>query len=133
MKRILFNRFTLIIFLLILFIFVSALSYATTVCADLADSVFRLHVIANSDTDFDQNLKYIVRDKVIDYMENLCKEGCSKQDYIEIAQNNIDNIKTIAQNTILENGYNYNVNVSVGNFEFPTKTYGDVSFPARFL
>ncbi len=133
MKKIIFNRFTLIIFLLLLFIFVSAISYATNVSADLANSVFRLHVIANSDTDFDQNLKYIVRDKVIEYMQTLCEKGISKQDYIEIAQNNIDNIKKVAQDTILENGYTYNVNVSIGNFEFPTKTYGDVSLPARLL
>ncbi len=133
MKKIIFNRYTLLIFLLLLFIFVSALSYATKVSAHLADSVFRLHVIANSDEDFDQNLKYIVRDKVIEYMEGLCKDGVSKQDYIQIAENNIDNIKQVALRTVLENGYNYDINVSIGSFEFPTKTYGDVSFPARFL
>ena len=31
---------------------------------------------------------------------------------------------------IKENGYNYDVNIRIGNFEFPTKTYGDISFPA---
>lgn len=76
MKKFLLNRFTLIIFLLLLFIFVSALSYATNVSAHLADSVFRLHVIANSDSDSDQNLKYMVRDKVIEYMKTICKERC---------------------------------------------------------
>lgn len=133
MKKFLFNRFTLIIFLLLLFIFVSALSYATNVSAHIADSVFRLHVIANSDSDEDQNLKYIVRDKVIEYMKTICDDGISKEDYINIAQNNLGNIKKVAQDTVLENGYNYGVNVSIGNFEFPTKTYGDVSFPARIL
>ena len=132
MKKILFNRFTLVIFLLLLFIFTSALSYATNVSAHLADSVFRLHVIANSDSNEDQNLKYIVRDKVIEYMESICESGISKEDYIKIAENNLDNIKQITENTILENGYNYKVNVRIGNFEFPTKTYGDVSFPAGF-
>ncbi len=132
MKKIIFNRFTLIIFLLLLFIFISALSYATNVSAHIQDSVFRLHVIANSDSDFDQNLKYKVRDKVIEYMESICSEGSSKEEYIEIAKNNIDNIKKVAKDTIIENGYNYDVNVSVGNFEFPTKSYGDVSFPAGF-
>lgn len=133
MKKIILNRYTLLIFLLLLFIFVSALSYATEVSAHLADSVFRLHVIANSDEDFDQNLKYMVRDKVIEYMQTICKEDFSKQDYIKLAENNIDNIKQVALNTVLENGYDYNINVSIGNFEFPTKTYGDVSFPARIL
>lgn len=133
MKKFLLNRFTLIIFLLLLFIFISALSYATEVSEDLADSVFRLHVIANSDSDSDQNLKYIVRDKVIEYMKTICENGISKDDYIKIAQDNLENIKKVAQDTVIENGYNYNVNVSIGNFEFPTKTYGDVSFPARIL
>lgn len=132
MKKLIFNRFTLIIFLLLLFIFISALSYATNVSAHLADSVFRLHVIANSDADFDQDLKYKVRDKIIEYMETICLDNSSKEDYINIAKNNIDNIKAIAKETILENGFNYDVNVSIGNFEFPTKTYGDVSFPAGF-
>lgn len=133
MKKFLLNRFTLIIFLLLLFIFISALSYATEVSEDLADSVFRLHVIANSDSDSDQNLKYIVRDKVIEYMKTICENGISKDDYIKIAQDNLENIKKVAQDTVIQNGYNYNINVSIGNFEFPTKTYGDVSFPARIL
>lgn len=132
MKKFLLNRFTLIIFLLLLFIFISALSYATEVSEDLANSVFRLHVIANSDSDSDQNLKYIVRDKVIEYMKTICEDGISKDDYIKIAQDNLENIKIVAQDTVIQNGYNYNVNVSIGNFEFPTKTYGDVSFPAGF-
>lgn len=132
MKKFLLNRFTLIIFLLLLFIFISALSYATEVSEDLANSVFRLHVIANSDSDSDQNLKYIVRDKVIEYMKTICEDGISKNDYIKIAQDNLENIKIVAQDTVIQNGYNYNVNVSIGNFEFPTKTYGDVSFPAGF-
>ncbi len=131
MKKI-FNRFTLIIFLLLLFIFTSALSYATNISTHLADSVFRLHVIANSDSEADQNLKYIVRDKVIEYMQTICESGISKENYIQIALDNLDNIKQVAQNTVLENGFSYNVNVSIGNYKFPTKTYGDVSFPAGF-
>ena len=40
--------------------------------------------------------------------------------------------KNIAQNVVKENGYDYEVNVEIGNFSFPTKTYGDISFPAGF-
>ena len=39
-------------------------------------------------------------------------------------------LHNIAKKVIKENGYKYNVNISIGNFEFPTKTYGDISFPA---
>ena len=60
--------FILLIFLLSLYIFISAYSYVTLVSNDLQESVFRLHVIANSDSKEDQNLKYEVRDNLIQYM-----------------------------------------------------------------
>ena len=34
------------------------------------------------------------------------------------------------QNAIKQNGYDYEVNIKIGNFDFPTKTYGDISLPA---
>ena len=122
----------ILIFLFLLYIFINAYSYVNAVSNNLSDNVFRLHVIANSDSVEDQNLKYIVRDKLISYMNNLCSNCTNKEEAIEIVNNNISSFQEIAQNTILENGYNYNVTVEVGNFEFPTKTYGDISFPAGY-
>ena len=92
--------------------------------------MFRLHVIANSDRKEDQNLKYIVRDKLIEYMNNIAKDCSSKEEVISIAKNNISNFENIARKTIEENGYNYNVTVEIGNFDFPTKSYGDITLPA---
>ena len=54
----------------------------------------------------------------------------SKQDVIECVQNNINKFQNLAQQTVYDNGYNYPVNVKIGNFKFPTKTYGDISFPS---
>ena len=122
----------ILIFLFLLYIFINAYSYVNAVSNNLSDNVFRLHVIANSDSVEDQNLKYIVRDNLISYMNNLCSNCTNKEEAIEIVNNNISSFQEIAQNTILENGYNYNVAVEVGNFEFPTKTYGDISFPAGY-
>ena len=59
-------------FLLILYTGICAISYASTTSSDIAESVFRLHVIANSNSEEDQNLKYKVRDKLLNYMNNLC-------------------------------------------------------------
>ena len=47
-------------FLFFVYTTICAISYANTISTDISDSVFRLHVIANSDSDTDQNLKYIV-------------------------------------------------------------------------
>ena len=118
--------------LLSLYIFVCAYGYVSAVSSELSNSVFRLHVIANSDSEEDQNLKYIVRDSLIEYMNNLCKDCLAKEEVIEIAKEHLSDFKTIAENTIKEQGFSYSVNVEIGNFEFPTKTYGDISFPAGY-
>ena len=115
-----------------LFIYTSlcAFSYAKSTSSDIADSVFRLHVLANSDSSEDQALKYKVRDNLLKYMNSICAETTSKDEAISIANNHLDDFKKIAENTISANGYNYTVQMQIGNFEFPTKTYGDISLPA---
>ena len=49
-----------------------------------------------------------------------------------LVSDNLENFKSIAQDTVYENGYNYDVNVEIGNFTFPTKTYGDIALPAGY-
>ena len=122
----------ILIVLISIFIFVNAYNYVEVISDNLYNSVFRLHVIANSDSEEDQELKYIVRDNLINYMNEKCKNLSSKEDVIQYAKNNLVDIKNIAENTIKENGYNYPVVVEIGNYEFPTKWYGDISFPEGF-
>lgn len=122
-----------IIFLLIIYILLCIDSYVNAVSNNISSSVFRLHVIANSDSVEDQSLKYKVRDKILEYTNTLIDVNSnSKEDIINIANQNIDILKSIAQNTVYENGFNYNVNISIGNFYFPTKYYGDISLPAGY-
>lgn len=119
-------------FLFFIYTSICAISYANQVSNDIANSVFRLHVIANSDSNEDQNLKYIVRDKLLEYMNELCINCSTKEEAISIAQNNLNNFKELALQTIREEGFDYSVNVNIGNFEFPTKYYGDISLPAGY-
>ena len=56
----------ILLFLLFLYISISAISYVNAVSSDIENSVFRLHVIANSDTKEDQDLKYKIRDNLIE-------------------------------------------------------------------
>ena len=119
-------------FLLFLYTSICAISYAQNVSTDIANSVFRLHVIANSDSTEDQNLKYKVRDNLLDYMNSLCQNCESKQEAISIVEKNKDTFEQIAKQTIKEEGYSYSVKINIGNFEFPTKNYGDISLPAGY-
>ena len=126
------KRFLIVIILFSLFVFISALSYVDAVSEDISNSVFRLHVIANSDSDEDQSLKYKVRDKVLEYMNEIAKDCTSKEEVINLAYEYQDEFKQIAENVIKENGYDYDVNIKIGNFEFPTKYYGGISLPAGY-
>jgi len=126
------KRFFMLLFLLSLFIIVSAFSYVNAVSGNIADNVFRLHVIANSNSDADQALKYKVRDNIINYMESLPADLNNKNAVIETAKEHLDDIKQVALDTIHQNGFNYDANVEIGNFDFPTKKYGDISLPAGF-
>ena len=116
--------------LLILYTFICANNYVRAVSSDISNSVFRLHVIANSDSDADQNLKYKVRDSLLDYMNSLCTNIASKEDAIAIVRNHKKDFENIALEVIHQEGFNYPVNINIGNFEFPTKSYGNISLPS---
>lgn len=122
----------ILLFLLFLYISISAISYVNAVSSDIENSVFRLHVIANSDTKEDQDLKYKVRDNLIEYMNSLCKDVTSKEEAIKISKLHEEDFLNIANNNIKENGYSYPVTIEFGNFSFPTKDYGDISLPAGY-
>lgn len=126
----LFKRFLLLIVLFLFYTFICAFSYASSVSSDIADNVFRLHIIANSDTDEDQNLKLIVRDNILNYMKEIASSVSSKEEAVEIITSHLDDFYNIAIDTIRNAGYDYDVNLSVGQFDFPTKEYGDISLPA---
>lgn len=123
---------SILTFLIVIYSGICAFSYAKNVSLDISESVFRLHVIANSDSKEDQDLKYKVRDSLLEYMNNICKNCSSKEEAISLVEKNKENFKKIAEDTIKSEGYSYTVNINVGNFKFPTKTYGDISLPAGF-
>lgn len=124
------KSFILLSLLLFLYVFISAQSYVTAVSTNLSDAVFRLHVIANSDTDADQALKLKVRDSLLAYMNEICSNCSTKDEAISLANQHKDEFQKIAEQTITNNGYNYSVKINIGNFYFPTKNYGDISLPA---
>ena len=120
----------LLIFLLFIYIFISAQNYVTAVSSNLSNAVFRLHVIANSNTKEDQELKLKVRDSLLEYMNSICSNCSTKQEAISIAIANTSHFQKIAEKTITDNGCNYSVKINIDNFYFPTKNYGDISLPA---
>ena len=126
------KNISIILLLLFLYTIICAQNYVSAVSTNLSEAVFRLHVIANSDSDEDQSLKLKVRDSLLNYMNNLCVDCSTKKKAISLATIHKNEFQQIAENTIKENGYNYPVRININNFYFPTKNYGDITLPAGF-
>lgn len=95
----------------------------------IAKKVVRLHIIPNSNSTFDQNLKLQVRDKIVEYLSPKLLKSSSIEESKIIIADNIENIKQISKE-ITSQYSNYEINVSLGESNFPTKAYNDYSFPA---
>lgn len=97
---------------------------------EIAEKILRFHVIANSDSKEDQELKLKVRDAVGLYMKDEMKNVNSRKEAEQIANANLENIEKIAEEVIEKEGKSYTVNALVGQVDFPVKTYGNYSFPS---
>lgn len=97
--------------------------------AGIAEGIIRFHVRANSDSYEDQQLKLLVKDRVVTYLEPLLAASGSTQESREILENNTDEIRELALQTLQEEGSSYDVSVYFENSYFPMKSYGDITFP----
>lgn len=99
-------------------------------CENLRENVFRLHIIANSDSKNDQQLKLKVRDAILKESDALFLGADSLEDAIALTKENIPKIEEIANNAIKESGYDYSVSVKVEESFFDTRVYDDFTLPA---
>lgn len=95
----------------------------------IAKEIIRFHVRANSDSQEDQQLKLLVKDRVVTYLEPLLKESESTKQSRAILQEQSEEIRRISLDTLRAAGSNYDVSVYFENSYFPMKSYGDVTFP----
>lgn len=93
------------------------------------DKVIRFHVIANSNTFEDQQLKYKVRNSIISSFDREFQNITTKDESEKIIVDKIDDIRKQAEDTIHSEGYDYNVDVYYGNFRFPRKQYDNIVLP----
>ena len=99
-------------------------------CECISDKIFRLHIIANSDQDFDQDLKLKVRDRILKDFGSKFKNLSYLVSAEKLTEENIENIKKSAIDEIKANGYDYPVEIYITRMYFNTRTYDDISMPA---
>lgn len=130
-KRILISVSILIVMILAITVVIGNEIRKIDACTyDYREKLIRFHVIANSDSEDDQELKLKVRDAVIAYLEPKLEKSSSIEESEEIIKGEYKNLEEISKNIIDENGYTYNVAIGLKYSNFPAKQYSSVVLPA---
>lgn len=126
--RLVFSCVILTVTAFFLFIF-SFFNQPDSAVAFSQENYVRLHVLANSNQPKDQDLKLTVRDAVLAETMNLLQDVTS-QDEAKVRLNTAKlAIQKHAQDTVFEQGFDYPVEVEIGNFSFPERQYGSLVLP----
>ena len=104
--------------------------YSEMIQNGIAAKVVRFHVLANSDSEADQNLKLAVRDRVLQEYGDLLETCENKEETLAALEHAKQEICETAAKEVVEQGYEYPVRVSIVREEFPFKKYDDLIFPA---
>lgn len=97
---------------------------------EIYDTVVRLHVLANSDTEEDQALKLTVRDAILEVTTPLLADCDTQEEAAAVLNDNLDLIRSTALDTLAKNGCNAPVDVTLGREEYPVRDYDSFCFPA---
>lgn len=99
-------------------------------CEEMQDKAFRLHILANSDTEEDQRIKYDVRDYILSDLSYIFRSCDTKDETKQLAQRNIQLISGKINDYLKLNGYDYRAVCTVEKCRFGTRKYGDYTLPA---
>ncbi|MEY8339158.1 stage II sporulation protein R [Lachnospiraceae bacterium 62-35] len=105
----------------------------------LSPSVLRLHVLANSNSRQDQQLKLEVKSLLVNQISQDMKDCHSKAEMCQYLADNQESLESLAEDYIQGRGFSYQVSLTLSKDYFPEKSYGDISFPcgsydaARFV
>ncbi|MCR5635963.1 MAG: stage II sporulation protein R [Clostridiales bacterium] len=109
-------------------IFQSMTLYAD--CSALRDNTFRLHIIANSDNEYDQQIKLALRDALLKYTGNYFSSAGTKGDAQAKASSHLSEITCFCQKFLRTQNYNRGVAVAVTKMYFTTREYDSFTLPA---
>lgn len=99
-------------------------------CDSLSEKVLRLHVLANSDSEADQQLKLKVRDAILQESDRLFQQSDSKEAAMAQMAIHLSDVEQVAERTLRKNGCDLPVTAALKKVKFNTRTYGNITLPA---
>ena len=98
--------------------------------AEVYDTVLRLHVLANSDSEEDQALKLKVRDAVLEVTAPLLEDVTDRDGAEAVIRAHMTQIQAAAETVVAKNGSRQTVTVMLDTEDYPTRNYESCAFPA---
>lgn len=92
----------------------------------------RIHIRANSNNEIDQNIKYQIKDAVVDFLIPYLSTCESKKDAEFIIEQNLRNLESVADNILKQNNFDYESNARLCLENFPTRNYGNLILESGF-
>jgi len=117
----------IIVILLILFIPIILVG-----CAADNKSYLRVHIRANSNSIEDQNVKYFAKDAIVAYLTPQMQLCESKQQVIDVLNDNMSKMVEVVNEVLKEHGFNYDCSIEIDNEFFPTRTYDNLTLQADY-
>lgn len=118
------------ILLIVLAVILISGAYLEKDFEQLSDSVLRFRVVANSDSEEDQEIKLAVKDEIFEMASELCGFAQNRPDAEEILLAALPELKENAEKILEENGFSYGAEVFLEPEIFPTREYDGFSMPA---
>lgn len=96
---------------------------------EVGDSPLRLHIRANSDSALDQSTKLMVRDRVIELLNDAMDKAKTKEEAIAIVNEQLPQIEEAA-NLVLAERVDYKAKACLTNEQFPAINYDGTTLAA---
>lgn len=96
---------------------------------DISHEILRFHVVANSDSKQDQEIKLVIKDELTTALKPSLEHAKNIDEARVIIKDNLSTLEQIANQTLMDNGYEYTASASLEKGYFPLKVYGDLSLP----
>lgn len=100
--------------------------------AEVEYDYLRLHIRANSNSEIDQNIKYEIKDELVEFLTPYFCNVSSKSEAIEIVNSLSKKMGDICVEVLRKNGFNYSANVKINNEYFPTRTYANTTLESGY-
>ena len=92
----------------------------------------RIHIRANSNLEIDQNIKYIIKDSIVDYLTPVISTCTTKKEFEQKLKENLTNIECISNNILAQNNFNYKTSAKINNEYFPARTYDNLTLESGY-